>query len=62
MSPVQPSRPAQPDIEQNYARHFDVVARAAADPEIKAAIAGAAPQPVFAGLVTKCPVRDLGWS
>jgi cytochrome P450 len=57
MSPAQPS---QTDIQQNYARHFDVVARAAADPEIAAAVADAAPQPVFASLVTKCPVRDLG--
>lgn len=48
------------EIQQNYARHFEVVGRAAAEPEIAAAIGSADPQAVFAELVTKRPVRDLG--
>jgi len=55
-----PSPPSQTDIEQNYARHFDVTARAVADPEIAAAVTRADPQAMFARIAAQCPVRDLG--
>lgn len=50
----------QTELEQNQLRFFDVVMRASADPAIAAAAKSTDPQPVFAELAAKCPVRDLG--
>ena len=50
----------QTELEQNQLRFFDVLMRASADPAIAAAAASTDPQPVFAEVAAKCPVRDLG--
>ena len=52
--------PQWTEVQQNQARMFDVMTRASADPEIAAVVTGTDPQPVFAGVVAECPVRDLG--
>jgi cytochrome P450 len=50
----------QTDLERNQARQYEVMFRAAAEPEIAAAKASAAPQEMYVDLAAKCPVRDLG--
>ena len=50
----------QTELQATMARMFDVMVRAAADPEIAAAASGTDPQPVFARIAATCPVRDLG--
>jgi cytochrome P450 len=56
----QQTESGQNEAQKYQARMYDVIMRASAEPEIAAALAGADPQPAFAELAAKCPVRDLG--